>query len=560
MGYHSSKALAFLMTVFNVRLGWWLGNPMKEKWDKPSPPSGLAYLFAELFGFTNEDSNFVYLSDGGHFENLGIYELVRRRCRFIIACDGGQDGDLKFADLGNAIEKCRTDLGIGVDINVDPIRFPANSKMSKRHCAVGTIHYEHVDPEAPQGILVYIKASLTGDEPTDVLRYAALNKIFPHQSTSDQFFDESQFESYRALGEHISMEVLNGAGHRAAVHQMSTIDLFLALKRYWYPSSVRVESHFTKHAAKVDAIYNELRTSKNLGFLSHQIYPEWRKLVAGKADCEQGTYWLPEGCDEIREGFYICNQVIQLMEGVYVDLNLDQESDHPDNRGWMNFFRHWSWSGMFRVTWAISAAAYGARFQTFCQRHLDLEIGKVEIGDEISGTAANPPDWNDLETRLVLNFFERKLLEKLVAFDLERGLQEYSVYPLVLKVAIPTRPKDERIDFTFGFALVYAAEEGDTLRFFRVQDHLRKMGLGRLGLTELMNKKWLDRLDTRAYPGDEPKAQVEIAVEKAGGVPEEEDSGIRFPGMEERQLMRALFESVQSQLEQETEQIQELEG
>jgi hypothetical protein len=558
MGYHSSKALAFLMTVFNVRLGWWFGNPMKKRWDKPSPRIALFSLFSELFGFTNEDSKFVYLSDGGHFENLGIYELVRRRCRFIIACDGAQDGDLKFGDLGNAIEKCRTDLGIGININVDPIRCPANSKVSKRHCAVGTIHYEHVDPEAPQGILVYIKASLTGDEPTDVLRYSALNQIFPHQSTSDQFFDESQFESYRALGQHIVEEVLNGAGDTAAVHQMPTIELFLALKHYWYPSSVRVESHFSKHAAKVDAIYNELRTSRNLAFLSHQIYPEWRKLVAGKADCAEGTYWLPESCDEIREGFYICNQVIQLMEGVYVDLNLDQENDHPDNRGWMNFFRHWSWSGMFRVTWAISAATYGARFQTFCQRHLDLEIGEVGIGDEISGTAAKRPDWNDLEAKLVLNFYERQLIEKLITFDLERGLQKYSVYPLVLKVAIPTRPK-ESIDFHFGFALINATGERNILRFFRVQDHLRNMGLGRRGLTALMKQKRLDGLGIEGYPGDESKTQVEIAAEKAKGLVEEEDSGIRFPSMEERQLMRALFESVQSQREQEKEQKQERE-
>jgi hypothetical protein len=215
---------------------------------------------------------------------------------------------------------------------------------------------------------------------------------------------------------------------------------------------------------------------------------------------------------------------------------------------------------MFRVTWAISAATYGARFQTFCQRHLDLEIGEVRIGDEISGTAANPPAWDDLEAKLVLNFFERKLVEELIKFDLERGLRKYSIHPLVLKVAIPTRPKDERIDFHFGFALIYATEEGNILRFFRVQDHLRKMGLGRLGLTDLVKEKRLDGLGIEGYPGDESKTQVEIAAEKAKGLVEEEDSGIRFPGMEERQLMRALFESVQSQREQEKEQKQERES
>jgi hypothetical protein len=130
----------------------------------------------------------------------------------------------------------------------------------------------------------------------------------------------------------------------------------------------------------------------------------------------------------------------------------------------------------------------------------------------------------------------------------------------VLKVAIPTRPKDERIDFHFGFALIHATEEGNILRFFRVQDHLRKMGLGRLGLTELVKEKRLDGLDTEGYPGDESRTQVEIATEKAKGLVEEEDSDIHFPSMEERHLMRALFESVQSQREQEKEQKQERES
>ena len=74
MGYHSSPAVTFLMTVFNARLGWWLGNPAREKWCEPGPRSGF-YLFKELFGRTNANSKYIYLSDGGHFENLGVYEL-----------------------------------------------------------------------------------------------------------------------------------------------------------------------------------------------------------------------------------------------------------------------------------------------------------------------------------------------------------------------------------------------------------------------------------------------------------------------------------------------------
>ena len=117
-GYHSSAATAFLMTVFNVRLGWWLQNPRyAQRWQRPGPRFSLFLLLQELAGMTDDESHYVYLSDGGHFENLGVYELVRRRCRYIIACDAGCDPKYGFEDLGNVIRKCQIDLGIGIDID-----------------------------------------------------------------------------------------------------------------------------------------------------------------------------------------------------------------------------------------------------------------------------------------------------------------------------------------------------------------------------------------------------------------------------------------------------------
>ena len=113
MGFHTSPPLAFLMTVFNVRLGWWLGNPQDpDTRHKATPLFGLAYLLKELFALTDDRSGFVNLSDGFHFENLGLYELVRRRCKFIVVGDAGADPQHSFDDLGNAIRKCRTDFGI----------------------------------------------------------------------------------------------------------------------------------------------------------------------------------------------------------------------------------------------------------------------------------------------------------------------------------------------------------------------------------------------------------------------------------------------------------------
>ena len=234
MGYFSSPAVGFLMTIFNVRLGIWLGNPRHQKsWSRYGPVTGLAYLFFELFGMTNDQRRFVNLSDGGHFENLGLYELIRRRCRFIIVGDGGQDSAMKFGELGNVIEKCRTDFGIDIDIDVDPLRAVPGSNLSRQHCAIGIIRYDKLDPDLDPGILLYIKSSLTDDEPTDVLSYALQNKAFPNQSTADQWFDEAQFESYRALGEHIVHSIFEKIGDSNTVSSKDTRDLFKALQQHW---------------------------------------------------------------------------------------------------------------------------------------------------------------------------------------------------------------------------------------------------------------------------------------------------------------------------------------
>ncbi len=206
MGYHSSPAAAFLMTVFNVRLGRWYGNPALNNgvWKKQSPDLGLGYLAKELFAKSDESSNYLYLSDGGHFENLGIYELVRRRCKLVIAIDVGQDSEDKFEDLGNAIRKCQTDFGVTIDMRVDSVRKDAVSQLSSKHYAIGKIQY----PQGFEGVLVYIKSSLTGNEPADLQNYKKEQPAFPHHSTADQFFDEKQFESYRHLGQHVMVQTL----------------------------------------------------------------------------------------------------------------------------------------------------------------------------------------------------------------------------------------------------------------------------------------------------------------------------------------------------------------
>jgi hypothetical protein len=211
MGYHTSRALAFFLSIFNVRLGWWIGNPGGTQYGRQGPRWGLFYLLVELFGWANAEREYIYLSDGGHFDNLGLYELVRRRCKYIVCSDAGEDPEFAFNDLGMAIRKIRADFGLDIEINLDMVKRAKDQPYSRWHHAIGTIRYDQVDENSPVGVLVYVKASLVGDEPADVLEYKAAHKKFPHETTLDQFFSESQFEAYRRLGEHIGREVFRYA-------------------------------------------------------------------------------------------------------------------------------------------------------------------------------------------------------------------------------------------------------------------------------------------------------------------------------------------------------------
>ena len=161
---------------------------------------------------TNERSDWIYLSDGGHFENLGIYELVRRRCGRIICVDAGADPRRTFADLGNAVQKCRVDFGVDVKVNTEPLRIGATDGRSESGYAIGTVVYPATqEAEEFEGIFLYIKPSIPTrlDElSADILSYRAKNPEFPHEPTRNQWFSESQFESYRRLGYVIGLNAL----------------------------------------------------------------------------------------------------------------------------------------------------------------------------------------------------------------------------------------------------------------------------------------------------------------------------------------------------------------
>ena len=203
MGAASSPAMTFLLAVLNARLGIWLGNPGlpgRRTWARSAPGFGVATLVSELLGRTTDTNPYVYLSDGGHFENLGLYEAVARRCRYVIVSDAGADPEYCFDDLARAIRLVRIDFDITIE-------FPAGVHSASEgprgsRWAVGVIRYSEVDPLAEDGLIVYLKPALLGDEPVDVVNYARAHAMFPQESTANQWFSTAQFESYRVLGLH----------------------------------------------------------------------------------------------------------------------------------------------------------------------------------------------------------------------------------------------------------------------------------------------------------------------------------------------------------------------
>jgi hypothetical protein len=240
MGYNSSPLVTFIMTLFNARLGWWLPNPAYADPGGPgrladlllhnSPSFALWPLVNEALGRTDARFKWIQLSDGGHFENLALYEMVLRRVKTIIVVDADADAGCKLDDLGNAIRKIQIDLGIPI-VFPNGIRMHAGVNSENRYCATAVIKYSYVDKCADghedeiDGQLIYIKPQLNGSEPRDILAYEESHPTFPHETTVNQFFNESQFESYRHLGSFV-VDALTSKPPTARTHPSNSMPGF----------------------------------------------------------------------------------------------------------------------------------------------------------------------------------------------------------------------------------------------------------------------------------------------------------------------------------------------
>lgn len=232
MGHSNMPFLRFLMGFLNIRLGYWARHPCnyfrkrRSKFQSKFPTSWT--LLKECIGSYSLDGSFINLSDGGHFDNIGVYELLRRRCKYIIVGDAEADPDMNFQALSYIIRLARIDFGIGIDIDLSDIK-PDKNGLSRSHCAVGTIYYpEWKDLPEEHGYLVYCKASLIGSEPHHLIEYKSKHPSFPHQTTADQWFDEQQFEAYRELGYQVGKTAFVPAG--LIEQETSLEEVFRSLK------------------------------------------------------------------------------------------------------------------------------------------------------------------------------------------------------------------------------------------------------------------------------------------------------------------------------------------
>jgi hypothetical protein len=347
MGYNTRPLVAYLLTLFNVRLGWWLPNPSRRRTGAGMGLTGFFYLLLESFGGATDHRPLLNVSDGGHFENLGIYELIRRRCRVIVASDAECDEELAFGSLGNVIRLCEVDFGTTIDIDVSALRKGPDG-FSRSHCAIGTIRYGN----GSTGYLIYLKANLTSDEDASIQQYHASHPSFPHQSTANQFYTEDQFESYRRLGLHTVRTAFRGIAEKTKpLHAAQKLSDRLIANTV--PSSTFV--HYTE---RLDGIWERFRQSPGCGVFFYE-------LTGGKPDKALGS------ADPHAEEC-LGLELLQLMEDVFIELRLEDFWEHPDNRGWASLFMNFARSKRLRKIWLESRRTMGIRFEQFCAAKLGL--------------------------------------------------------------------------------------------------------------------------------------------------------------------------------------------
>lgn len=399
MGAYSVQfgpAVTFLMSALNLRLGLWLPHPRARVHGRRGKLLkralvGLPFL-KEMLGLARANGQDVHLSDGGHFENLGLYELIRRHCRYIVAADCGADPKVLFNDFGNLVRRVREDFGVDVRIDLSPLRPDPQTGLARQPMVAGDIHY----PEGDTGILLLFKPTLTGSEPADVAQYRSRNPVFPHESTGDQFFDEAQWESYRRLGQHAAHSAFRAVGSVLRRDQKDYAAQLLArARREWQPKPSGFDerlARFTDRVAGLDALLRQ----EGCGTLLIQVYKELdeldrqTKVRVGRIVGEKGVKTPPENEQpadgaprgvvpsgaELAMSLHAIRLALLMMDEVFQAEQLDRRYHHPLYLGVMNYFARWAYAPLFRMWWPLLKALHPQPFTRF----MEAQFGLAAVG------------------------------------------------------------------------------------------------------------------------------------------------------------------------------------
>jgi hypothetical protein len=364
-------AASFLMAALGLRLGVWLRRP--SRWLDRQPRSWLGHLFyRELLGRGPVDSNWIHLSDGGHFENLAAYELIRRRCRHVIISDAGMDPDLAFDDFGNLVRKVRQDFRVEIHIDLSPLGRDAEGR-ARQPMVAGDIVY----PDGDVGTLLYFKPSLTGNEPADIAQYAGRNSRFPHEATGDQFYDDAQWEAYRRLGEHAAAEALARLGTDLAVPSgaVDTAGIFSRARRAWMPPPEGFVDGFAVVRRGAERLM-EAVCGGGCPTLLAELRPELPELAEAFAQPGAGAPrrgidpasppTLPD-LEELATSFRIVTDALLWMEDAFHRLDLERSYHHPLALGLTNTMAGWLRSPLLRMWWPLLRPLHTDAFARFLE-------------------------------------------------------------------------------------------------------------------------------------------------------------------------------------------------
>jgi GNAT superfamily N-acetyltransferase len=391
MGAYSKRfgpASVFLMAALNLRLGRWQRHPHADRRrpDGERLLPGVLFL-KELFGMSSATDDDVHLSDGGHFENMALYELLRRRCRYIIAADCGADPDFAFDDAGNLVRRAREDFGIEIRIDLSPLR-PGPDGAARQPMVAGDIHY----PDGVTGVLLLFKPTLIGNEPADVTQYRSRNAAFPAESTGDQFYDEAQWESYRRLGQFaaetafafVQRDPELRADHPAVVMEDAdelsatrAARIFARARFEWLPHPPEAAARIANFAKACAAL--EARVSGVHPRLYREVMKEADEL-AGKGDGgDPGDGGDVSGDDttidtgELGDSLAPVRDGALFMEQVYHAWDLEHTRSQPLSLGVINVLARWAYAPLFRMWWPVMRSTLTPQFARFMETQFGLE-------------------------------------------------------------------------------------------------------------------------------------------------------------------------------------------